>query len=41
VKIGFMLSLDLTGPDVRPLNPIFLGADRRGWLEKWFCLLLM
>jgi len=22
-----MASLDLTGPEVRPLNPIFLGAD--------------
>jgi hypothetical protein len=28
-----MVSLDLTDPEVRPLNLIFLGADRVGWLK--------
>ncbi|PTS91571.1 hypothetical protein DBR11_28705 [Pedobacter sp. HMWF019] len=35
-----MVSLDLAGPEVRPLNPIFLGADRRGWLEQNWLLLM-
>jgi len=27
-----MVSLDLTGPEVRPLKSIFLGADLFSWL---------
>jgi hypothetical protein len=29
MKIDFMVSLDLTGPEVRPLKSIFLGAGPR------------
>jgi len=36
-----MVSLDLAGPDVRPLNPIFLGADRRGWRKGRISVLLI